>query len=84
MKVNNFLALSILIILTLFPLFLTTSFIKRAIALFQLLILTIVLVLLQFREIRDLQIEASIIVVVVPMFTVFAFLYYYLKSRLKV
>lgn len=84
MKVGNFLALSILILLTLFPLFLTTSFIKRAIALFQLLILTTILVLLQFREIRDLQIEASIIVVIVPMFTVFAFLYYYLKSRLKV
>lgn len=84
MRINNFLALSILIIFTLFPLFLTTSFIKRAIALMQLVLLVIVLVLLQFREIRDMQIEASIIVVIVPIFTVFAFLYYYLKSRLKV
>lgn len=84
MNINNFLCITILIICSLFPLLLTTSFFKRVIALFQTMIFLSVLVLLQFQDFQSENLEASIIVVIVPMLTLVAFLYYYLKSRLKV
>lgn len=84
MEINLFLALSILLMVVLFPLFLTTSFAKRIIALFHTLLLIVTIILIQLRDYQSVWLDVVIVIVVVPMITALMFLYYYLKARLKV